>query len=385
MKNKKINGLLIFLAFLACELALSWLVPGFSDLYVKYIFSNIENTVGRMSGLFSFSVGELLIYTGVLYALVTIFIWLIRFVKVLEKKKTFKLLCSVNTKIFFSIVLVIVTLLIQNCFILYHTTPFFEVTKAASYEANKEDLIDLWNKLSQRANALCVTFERNEKGEILYDKDFKALAVETMRELGDDARRRIEDGKEQILDDRLSLLSGYYSNPKPFWRSEFFCQQSMCGYYFPFTLEANYNDYMYVTNFPDTMCHELTHLKGFILEDEASFLSFLGCMNSKDPMFNYSGLLSALSYMSSELSKEAKKDPLVYEQIIKLDPRVSFDSMFITDETRERVEKEAVLDTQTVQKASDAFVETNLTLNGVADGIVSYSRMVKLLLKYYYG
>ena len=44
-----------------------------------------------------------------------------------------------------------------------------------------------------------------------------------------------------------------------------------------------------------------------------------------------------------------------------------------------------MLKTETVKQAADTFLETTLTLNGVEDGTVSYSRVVKLLLQYYDG
>ncbi len=47
------------------------------------------------------------------------------------------------------------------------------------------------------------------------------------------------------------------------------------------------------------------------------------------------------------------------------------------------MEEKAVISTKTVSKASNAFVEANLNLNGIADGMVSYSRVVELLLEYY--
>ena len=39
--------------------------------------------------------------------------------------------------------------------------------------------------------------------------------------------------------------------------SDFMCQMYMCGYYFPFSMEANYNDVMSIMKKPATMCHEL--------------------------------------------------------------------------------------------------------------------------------
>ena len=61
------------------------------------------------------------------------------------------------------------------------------------------------------------------------------------------------------------------------------------------------------------------------------------------------------------------------------------DRKFLTQEAWDAVEKKAVLRTETVKQAADTFLDTTLTLNGVQDGTISYSRVVKLLLKYYDG
>ena len=59
------------------------------------------------------------------------------------------------------------------------------------------------------------------------------------------------------------------------------------------------------------------------------------------------------------------------------------DNIFLTEEEWDRIEDKAILDTETVDEVSDAFTETTLKINGVSDGMISYSRVVKLLLQYY--
>ena len=56
-------------------------------------------------------------------------------------------------------------------------------------------------------------------------------------------------------------------------------------------MEANYNDVMYIMNKPDTFCHELAHLRGYIYEDEANFIGYLACVESEDAFFQYAGYL----------------------------------------------------------------------------------------------
>ena len=61
------------------------------------------------------------------------------------------------------------------------------------------------------------------------------------------------------------------------------------------------------------------------------------------------------------------------------------DSVFLTEEAWDKVEKKAVISTETANKATDKFLQSNLKANGVSDGMISYSRVVRLLLDYYDG
>ena len=59
------------------------------------------------------------------------------------------------------------------------------------------------------------------------------------------------------------------------------------------------------------------------------------------------------------------------------------DNVFVTDEEWERINGKALIDTETVDEISDVVVDTTLKVNGVKDGMISYNRVVKLLLLYY--
>ena len=62
---------------------------------------------------------------------------------------------------------------------------------------------------------------------------------------------------------------------------------------------------------------------------------------------------------------------------------VQKDAVFLTEEEWERVEKKALVKTETVNQATNAFLDGNLKINGVKDGVESYSRVVRLILKWY--
>ena len=157
----------------------------------------------------------------------------------------------------------------------------------------------------------------------------------------------------------------------------------MKGYYFPFTVEANYNGMMGTIHVPATMCHELAHVKGYLFEEEANMLAFLACIQSDDVTFQYSGYLSVLNYIDNDFYKAVNKDRTRYLEQVRIEDRVKKDNIFISEQDWIKIEKKAVIKTETVKKATQKFTDTTLVLNGVSNGFESYSDVVKLLMYYY--
>lgn len=140
---------------------------------------------------------------------------------------------------------------------------------------------------------------------------------------------------------------------------------------------------MHIMNYPATMCHELAHLRGYIYEDEANFISFLACVQSEDPLFQYAGYLSVLNYLDNDFFDAVGGNLEAYLAQPSILKQVHEDNVFLTQEAWEQVEEDAVLDTEVVDAVSDEFTDTVLVVNGVEDGILSYNRVVELLLQYY--
>ena len=382
-KLRKRNILCLCLVLLVAALnGAAWISPAFPDWYIKYIFPLWVGTYGRVTGLFRFSVGEWMIVAGLLLlaaAAVLAALWAglgvaaaAGYVRRIVVGKAGKNLCGnkeagtggtteqmgekgrgpaagdrkrfpvmfrkfsgIFWRFFGWTILTVSLIMTLNCFILYHASTFSE----QYFGGNEEEY----------------TLE------------------ELMRQLGED----------------YPQLQGYYPRPKALHFSDFMCQQRMQGYYFPFSMEANYNDVMHILNIPATMCHELAHLRGYIYEDEANFIGYLACVESEDIFFQYAGYLSVLVYLNNDLYRAWKEEPEAYEEAaavmhpVAVDAIVWEDNIFVTEEEWERINGKALIDTEIVDKAADVFIDTNLKINGIRDGKISYSRVVSLLLQYY--
>ena len=398
MESKKIKKSVLIYAGIVVLIVglniLAWNSTSFCDWYIANIFPIWLNTYGRITGLFPFSVGEWLLVAGVILVAVVVLLGMIGLVVGLVRLVR-KIAGRVNTPplffhamrrfyCFFAWILLSVCLIMTlNCFILYHASTFSEHyfgEETGDYELT--ELITLYNMVAEKCNGYALTIERDANGVPVYRGTLGEDGV--LMDMADTARAMM-----QKLGETYPQLDGYYPRPKPLYFSDFMCQQYMCGYYFPFSLEANYNDVMYELNFPSTMCHELAHLRGYIFEDEANFISYLACIQSEDIYFQYAGYINVLVYLNNDLYKAWEQSRVSYEAAVaEVAPigvlnQVWIDNTFVTEEEWDRINGKAIIDTEVVEEAADVFVETNLKVNGVTDGKVSYSRVVRLLLQYY--
>lgn len=365
--QKKIWAALFLLT--AAVNVIAWNSRAFCDWHVRHLFPLSVNLYGRLTSLFPFSVGEGMLVLAVFFTAVAIVLGITRiFVRKGRIKRLISVFSRTYVRAYAWVFLVVFMIMTWNCFILYHASEFDETYMAQKAQRTYTDreLIQVRNHIVEELNALTEQMERDENGFLIYQGDMKQEAIQAMQGLGEE----------------YGLLSGYYPQAKGIAASDFLSQQYMMGYYFPFSMEANYNTSMYIANVPATLCHELAHLKGFIYEDDANFIGFLACIRSDDPFYRYSGYLSVLDYVEKEYKKASGKEEFDCLSIAK---SVRSDDIFLTSEAWERVEEKAVVETAMVKAASNQFTETTLVVNGVSDGMKSYSRVVQLLLEYYDG
>lgn len=76
---------------------------------------------------------------------------------------------------------------------------------------------------------------------------------------------------------------------------------SFTGYYNPFTGEAQVNTTVPKFLQPFTSCHEIAHQLGYAKENEANFVGYLAAKSSKKPLFEYSVYLDLFLYANRNL------------------------------------------------------------------------------------
>ena len=321
--------------------------------YTEHIYPKIVTSVGRIFGVFPFSVAELLLYTGLMLLVGSAVRLLYRLLrKRAESKEGVRYLKRLGI-----IALILAVLYMTNCGINYHRNSFVESIGLKADTYTVEDLKTVCADLTEQVNTYATQVERDADGVMVLSGNEREEAVAAMERLGE----------------KWNVLAGYYPKPKPLAFSAFLSVQNLTGIYSPFTVEANYNQDMTPYNIPFTACHELSHLRGFMQEEEANFIAWLACKEAPEAELRYSGSMLAWIHCMNVLYEE---DRAAWSEI------------------REDMSDEADVDLKAnsefwdkwdgaVAEVSEQINDNYLKANGQKDGVQSYGRMADLVVAYY--
>lgn len=325
------------------------------DFTVYPVFSGIGS---RLWGIFPFSAGEIFVILFILSALVGLV-----FLIVLTARRKGRRLRTLSSGLSWAGIAaaVLFFLMTFNCLVNYSRTPFSFYSGLTVRQYSKEELREFTEYLIGEADKAAENAELDQSGRAVKPDDFDAVAVKSMEKLGE----------------KYKVLDTYYPRPKPVFFSQVMSELDITGIYFPITVEANYNVAAPVSSQGFTVCHELSHLSGFIREDEANFIAFLACRESGDSYFVYSGFLGALTYTLNAYYSVATAEE--YSEVYSMLSPVIRDEYAYRNSYWEQFREKAAF------QASAAINDAYLQANGQTDGARSYGRIVDLMLAEYFG
>ena len=169
------------------------------------------------------------------------------------------------------------------------------------------------------------------------------------------------------------LLADPGARVKPLAASRLFAYTGTTGIFIAFTGEANVSTETYKAAIPFTMCHETAHRLSFAAEEEANFIAFLTCEANEKPEFQYSGHYLAFIYCFNSLYAA---DPSAAAELNeKMPPRLSAD-------LRATNRHYAQFDGK-VQNAAQKVNDGYLKVFGEEDGVRSYGMVTDYLIEWY--
>lgn len=336
------TGIFLLLAAGVGELAARNL-PVFASWYSQNVYPGLVSVIARFWNLFPVSCAEFLIY-----GLALLYLWLLyRLLRNFNKPAAWKRFGAS----FLLMAGYLAAGYVFLCGINYYRPPFSSYQNLEIKKRSKAELEDLCRYLTKQVNI--------HAHPLTYQEEWRAEGQRTMTKLGE----------------QYPALAGYYPKPKPLTVSWILSVQQLCGIYAPYTVEGNYNRVMPRYNVPHTMCHELSHLRSFMREDEANFIGYLGCITSENADFIYSGYLTGWVYAGNEL---AKQNPVLYRELYEsLCPQADAD-LEQNNAFWNRYEGKPA-------EVSNKMNDTYLKINSQEEGVKTYGRMVDLMLAYYDG
>jgi len=328
-------------------------IPGFAQWYAVNVYSVLVGMIGRFFGYFPISVVEMLLYIS----MTVLILAAIKTLKGLRCRRNVKeQIYSMTGVLFFSVV-ILFFLYAVNCGVNYYRDSFAYSTGLEIDSYSTEELEILCRTLTKEVNFLSDRVRRDGQGVMRLTENEQEEAVRAIQQLA------------EIYPE----LKGYYPQPKRLMIPWILSVQQISGIYSPFTVEANYNNGMVDYNIPFTACHELSHLRGFMREEEANFIAYLACLESDSIEFRYSGSLMGWVYCTNALYRN---DFNRWKEIR---------SELCEAANRDLKENSAYWDKYEGKTAeiADKVNDNYLKANGQSDGIKSYGRMVDLMVAYY--
>ena len=329
------------------------------EVFAKRIYHYLSIILSNFFGIFPYSVAEFFIILAPIALTIIFIFFLLHIIRskgrrhIVISKGIINILCGVSIGFFLYTI---------GCGINYYRYPFSYYSKLTILKSTEEELQELCFSLANQANELRDQIISVDE-ELVYKSSYDDW------ELSNKVKEAYNECAKEY-----PILSGYYARTKPVVFSRILSKMEITGIFIPFTMEANVNVDIPDYSIASTMAHEMSHVRGFMREDEANYISYLVCMASDSVEIKYSGIMQALIISGNALyARNAslyREVSAMYNDGVRRD--LNANSIYW-----EQFENTIV--SNTAEKINNAYLQAN----NQQDGVQSYGRMVDLLLAEY--
>ena len=275
-------GLLLFVLLITALHILSAYPLWVESYYTQGFYYHLCNLFNAVTGLFPFSLFEIVVAVVVLLVLILTVQWLILF---LRKRATFFVALG---SLFLRVSAIGAGL---YCWFLvcwglnYYRVPLLEKQGFAGIHADEEQ---------------CITASRwatEEIARLIGDPRFEDL---------DAALHAALEGLDRVLSDMGEKAPAPTIRLKHYlWNYPLDATRTY-GMISPFTLELFLSRSLFPQEIPFLAAHEAAHIKGFASETEANFLAFEACLASGHPLAQFIAFLAVLPYLYPAVPREER-------------------------------------------------------------------------------
>jgi hypothetical protein len=252
------------------------------NTYISTPYRNAAATVTSLGPLKYFSLAEVLITLLVLWVLYYIIKTIIIMITRPQK------LAHLGQRLY--------VMLVVGCYIFaayswswgtgYHSTDLAGKTGLGAEGITVGQLTDAAKLFASKANELSGQVSRDAGGHFVVDMDYDF---------------EMSKGVYANIVNEFPVLSGKSYPPKAMMYSKLMSMIGFTGVYIALTGETNINVDAPGALIPATIAHEMAHQHGVNSEDEANFTGIAASITSNITVYEYSGYLSGLIYLTSAL------------------------------------------------------------------------------------
>lgn len=327
-----------------------------ADAYSKKVFQPLAKGLSSVVNLLPFSLTELLVVGGVLTLIALTVRGIARLIRY-PAWRWQRLLKS--TLVAFTIALFALALFLAFHGIHYARSPLSEALGLTVKERSCEELEHATAVFARAAGEVREGLPEDEDG---------VLFISSYRDLFRDSHL----GWDKAGEIYPALKSSIRPVPKNVLLSHYWSYTHIVGMYMPLFVEVNINTDQPDCAIPATAAHEVAHARGFAREDDTNLAGYISCFHHPDPVWRYSGLISAWKHLNNRLYGENRdRWANAYAYIT---PAVARDL---------KAEREYWKAFETpVATISTAVNDAYLKANREEDGVKTYGQVVDLLLAY---
>ena len=349
--------------------------PWICDLFTDNVYGYIADGIARITGPVPVTIGEILMYVGILLTLLAMVLLLL--LLFFHGKDGFRKGSVIYLKFYLLLFLLVALFYLATWYIPYRGTLLGEGDKVRRTAFARSDIYFLLEYIVAGGNEAAeeiiikedgsVDFPTAEEYQILIEEAMTGLAVEYPR------------------------LEGYYPPVKDAYCSDILERMGIGGYNYPLTMEPTHNRYISPLYRPLLDAHELAHHHGYYKENEANFVSMLALSRSEDPFLRLSAFVEMYYYVLEDYYSssipEAERDDFEWGNEPEFSMRVDHirsvarqEELKIYEQDPPPIDNSPTLDA-TIRAAGDE----GWSVQGEIAGDYSYDGVVLLLLQYYDG
>lgn len=273
-----IAGIIIKVFFIVLfSLVPNYIPNSWAEFYHEHIFGYVSFIPSSFSNMFHYSLTELVVVAGGIMLLIAFIAFIVLLIVKIVKGGAGRFLLSVIKPVL-TIVLVFIILFDLMLGIGYRRKTVYQYLGLAHGEYTYDEYLQV---LEWSYNGMVKA--RQEIGQ-----DYLGVG-HSSKSFEENARYA------SSLIDTVALkyeipMSVSLIRAKPVAASHYWSMTGIVGMYDPVLAEANINtDYLDITAFPMTVCHEICHAKGLARESDCNLMASIACIHSKDNEFVYAG------------------------------------------------------------------------------------------------